>query len=73
MSAEIFVVCQGYLAPDKIDPKLLEAKYVFKELDEPVQKQDIIHPEKHKRQREGYEEGNMGMYKECPVDEFIMG
>jgi len=50
-SAEIFVVCQQYLAPDKIDPKMLDSKYVFGEVQmEPESDAiNLIHPEKVKR------------------------
>ncbi|GAA5882258.1 hypothetical protein JCM16303_002306 [Sporobolomyces ruberrimus] len=100
VSAEIFVTCQGYLAPSKIDPKLLNPKFVFSEIDgstedgpaklkstnplaalegKSISTKDVLTPatlnvfapEKKRKQREGYEDGDMTLYKECRVMEWI--
>jgi AdoMet-dependent rRNA methyltransferase SPB1 len=71
-SAEIFVVCQNYLAPDRIDPKFLDAKSVFKDIeDEPTQSINLIHPEKQTRHRDGYPEGDYTLFHTLKVSEFI--
>ena len=71
-SAEIYVICEKYLAPNKIDPKLLDAKYIFQQIDVKNQTSlDIFTLKKKPRQREGYEEGTSVLYKEIPVSEFI--
>merc|ERR1719273_780507 len=77
-SAEIFVVCQGYSAPDKIDPNFFEPKHVFSEVQDDSKKvtKEILNPEKAKRKpaAEGYEDGNTGnLYKEALASDFIMG
>eukprot|EP00732_Lithocolla_globosa_P001845 Lithocolla_globosa_v1_NODE_1032_length_2930_cov_15.909217.p2 type:complete len:303 gc:universal NODE_1032_length_2930_cov_15.909217:2697-1789(-) len=74
VSAEIYVVCLKYLAPSYIDPKILDSKYVFEEMDElkkPTGINDIFHPEKKKRQRDGYAEGDYTLYTKTPVSQFV--
>lgn len=71
-SAEIFVVCQHYFAPDKIDPKFMDPKYVFQELEiEPKNKLNVFHPETKKAKAHGYPENDYTLHHKLPVSEFI--
>jgi len=63
-SAEIFVVCTGYLAPQRVDPKLLDPKHVFAALGGGLDDRkplSVLHPKaggkKKTRQRQGYADG----------------
>lgn len=73
VSAEIFVVCRGYKAPKRVDPKFLDPRTVFEELPEPTPNNEakVFNPEIKKRKRGGYEEGEYLQFKEVPVNEFI--
>src|SRR3984885_890867 len=73
VSAEIFVVCRGFKAPKRIDPKFLDPRSVFAELADPTPNNEakVFKPEVKKRKREGYEEGNYTQFKEIPASEFI--
>ncbi|XP_043264602.1 pre-rRNA 2'-O-ribose RNA methyltransferase FTSJ3 [Colletes gigas] len=71
-SAEIFVVCQYYIAPDKLDPKFLDPKYVFSELEvESANKLNVYAPEKKKQKAEGYPENDYTLYHKLSVKDFI--
>ncbi|KAJ5620626.1 hypothetical protein N7510_004610 [Penicillium lagena] len=60
-------------APKRIDPKFLDPKHVFAELADPTPNNEakVFNPEKKRRRREGYEEGDYTQFKEIPVTEFI--
>ena len=73
VSAEIFVVCRGFKAPKRIDPKFLDPRSVFAELSDPTPNNEakVFNPEKKKRKRDGYEEGDYIQFKEVPASDFI--
>ncbi|XP_013924548.1 PREDICTED: pre-rRNA processing protein FTSJ3 [Thamnophis sirtalis] len=69
-SAEIFVVCQGYLAPDKIDNKFFDPKFAFKEVE--VQAKSVSElVTKRKPKAEGYEDGATILYNRCSLTDFL--
>ncbi|EEY58054.1 rRNA methyltransferase, putative [Phytophthora infestans T30-4] len=73
-SAEIFVVCEQFLAPHSIDPKLFDPKYVFDQVDSQEKTITIFHPKfgDRKRHREGYDEAlGVTLTNECSVTQFI--
>ncbi|PNY18331.1 AdoMet-dependent rRNA methyltransferase SPB1 [Tolypocladium capitatum] len=73
VSAEIFIVCRGFKAPKRIDPRFLDPRSVFAELAgaTPNNEAKVYNPEVKKRKRDGYEEGEYMQFKELPASEFI--
>ncbi|XP_048476711.1 pre-rRNA 2'-O-ribose RNA methyltransferase FTSJ3 [Rhincodon typus] len=69
-SAEIFVVCQGYVAPDKIDHKFFDPKHAFKEVEVQAKTiRDLVTVKKPKA--EGYAEGDYTLYHRFTLMEFV--
>ncbi|CAD6887253.1 unnamed protein product [Tilletia laevis] len=102
VSAEIFVVCVGFKAPARIDPKFLDPHHVFKDLEpgkhiggddeedgEGGEKREILaadrivaaaginaqanvfQPEKHRKKRDGYMEGDATLFKSASLYDFL--
>uniref|UniRef100_A0A6P6Y7L1 Putative rRNA methyltransferase n=1 Tax=Dermatophagoides pteronyssinus TaxID=6956 RepID=A0A6P6Y7L1_DERPT len=75
-SAEIFVVCQNFIAPDRIDPKFFDPTYVFAELQESEQKlttNDLLKAsmKQKKAKAEGYDDGQINLYRKLNASDFI--
>ncbi|KAK9102064.1 hypothetical protein Sjap_019318 [Stephania japonica] len=70
-SAEIFIVCQIYKAPAKIDPRLLDVKHLFQGPVEPPKVLDVLRGTKQKRHRDGYEDGMAILRKVCLASDFV--
>jgi AdoMet-dependent rRNA methyltransferase SPB1 len=81
VSAEIFVVCREFLAPKAIDPKFLDPKHVFKDLDATSHpdkgttgsntQANVFQPDKKRRHRIGYADDDYTLFKQIGVAEFI--
>jgi len=81
VSAEIFVVCRDFLAPHKVDPKLLDPKYVLGEIDEKGEltatqaATDLFHKKSgQKKNRAGYDVSmGQSLFKSVSAAEFVAG
>ncbi|KAI0408229.1 rRNA methyltransferase [Xylaria palmicola] len=73
VSAEIFCVCRGFKAPKHIDPRFLDPRTAFADLNETVNTDEarVYKPEQKKRKRGGYEEGDYTLYKEVLASDFV--
>jgi AdoMet-dependent rRNA methyltransferase SPB1 len=78
-------VCRDFLAPKHIDPKFFDPKHVFKDLasSAPIEELskmataqaqiNVFQPEKRRRKRDGYAEGDYTLFKKAGAAEFIRG
>ncbi|XP_060839397.1 pre-rRNA 2'-O-ribose RNA methyltransferase FTSJ3 [Rhopalosiphum padi] len=71
-SAEIFVVCQYYLKPSKLDMRFFNPNYVFKDLEvNPQVKLDSESKTQKKPKAEGYPDNTTILFKQLPVSTYI--
>lgn len=71
-SAEIFIVCQGYKAPTKIDPRFLDPKYVFEELEiEPENKINLLKESKTLKKAKAVGYDSIDVRRIVTVTEFL--
>jgi AdoMet-dependent rRNA methyltransferase SPB1 len=79
-SAEIYVVCRGYLSPKKIDPRIFDPREVFREIAVEPNSAELrkrlleSDPKKRSRNRMGYEDdAGPLLFKSTSVKQFIEG
>lgn len=75
------MVCRDFLAPKHIDPKFLDPKHVFKDLSASAgtdkgtsannAQANVFQPDKKRRKRDGYDDGDYTLFKTIPSAEFI--
>ena len=75
-SAEIFVVCQGFKAPDKVDPKFFDIKFVFSDVENQQTEAnkkvvDLFRGDMNQRHRGGYADGDYTLYHKLKISDFI--
>ncbi len=75
-SAEIFVVCQDYLAPHSIDDKLLDPRYIFKEVEKeavPATVRSFDPKKRPKKNRDGYNStSDVLLFEKRSVSDFLV-
>ena len=73
VSAEIFVVCQGFKAPHRIDPRFLDARSVFADLANLPSNSEarVFNPEQKRRRREGYDNSDLVQFRETTASNFV--
>lgn len=75
-------MCHEFLAPKHIDPKFLDPKYVFKDLGSAFSGPDkgssannvmanVFQPEKKRRRRDGYDDGDYTLFTKTPAGDFV--
>lgn len=77
-SAEIFVVCSKFIAPEIVDERFFESKYVFKDTESeliPSYRIEINSVDKllkKRRRREGYDDdAPQHMHRSLDIDKFL--
>lgn len=76
-SAEIFVVCEDFLAPDFIDPKFFQPNFLFKDILDVDKlkkaKKEFLKPVQlqKKSKAEGYDDDSNVLYRKLNASEFI--
>src|SRR3990167_7596943 len=71
-SAEILVVCEGFLAPKQLDPRFLDPKHVFQQLDAPAEKDLYFGQKRAKKHREGYGSDVSVLFKQDSVHALVI-